>query len=347
MKTFLPLLLLLAVLASPAGAQPLPEARAAHAAALARSAAAEAEQARLRAAHESLVGRIGTLKAADRQVLPGVGDGRLDALLKEAHEVATRLEELDRRVEDAEAATAAARGRLVAALDAALAAENAALAGGSADARQAFERMKSLVTERSALAAAGQAGSRAVVKLPPVGEVASADELRELADEASDNAERVRSQLKALEDRLQALQTRRRMLRAAMAFDRDAALFAEDERNRRLVRSDQPSAGVASAREPTPPTRDTGTAGGRGAEGSLAGDDEANAAPPPGQAPEAGAGAGAEFDGDADGLIDNADPSRRRRPRRSARSRGSARGRGHGRRGAHRRDRPRSGAPLR
>ena len=52
----------------------------------------------------------------------------------------------------------------------------------------------------------------------------------------------------ALEERLQALQIRRRVLRAAIAFERDSALFADDERNRRLVRSEAPAVSVATPR---------------------------------------------------------------------------------------------------
>lgn len=277
--------LLFALLAQPAAAEPMAVARARHEAAVAVVEGLAGEQARLRALQEVLAGQIAALKAGDRAVLPGVTDGALDVLLKEAHEVASRLEAQDRRVAQAERDEAAERARLLAALDAALAAESGELSKPDADRRGAFERMKVLVAERGRLLAAAAVESRRVIELPAVQEGTSPDELRALADEATDNAERVQTQLTALEARLQSLQTRRRVLRAAVAFERDAALFAEDERTRRLVRSEQPVAGVATPR-PQPGRGDSEESPALGAPGRNTEDP----APPP-------AGGGGGFDG--------------------------------------------------
>ena len=308
MLRLLPLLLVL--LTGPALAEPLEGARTRFETAHQRVETLESEQARLRASHEALVAEIGRLKATERALLPGIMGGRLDQLLKEAHDLAERLEEQDRRVADAERQAMAERDRLVAALDVALANLNGQLAradGPAAPRREAFEHMKALVGERSRLLADLAPADRQRVELPPVGDGASPDELRALADEATDNAERVRSQLGALEGRLQALQLRRRVLRAAAAFERDASLFAEDERTRRLVRSDQPAVSVATPRAPAA----TGGARGDVAAGAPTVDrgaempgEQAPAPPPPSDGAEAGAGdAGNDFD--ADGIVDD------------------------------------------
>lgn len=314
MRRLLTIALLL--FASAALAEPVEQARAAHGRAEAAVRDAATRQARVRAEHETVVRQISARKAAAPARLPGVGDGTLDALLKQAHDLASALEAADRAIAAARREVDGRRQALLQAIDAQLGITNQRLANGSdAERRAAFAQMQGLASERARLMAAGQAARPETVRLPAVAEGASADELRELADEASDNVERVRAQLSALEARLSALNARKLMLRAANAFDTDTSLFAEDERNRQLARAERPA--VAEAGAVNTPTADGRTRDGDAAEpGALAGANDdgvgQEAAPPQAEAPdrnmENSGGGFADPDTDGDGIFDAAPP---------------------------------------
>ncbi|MCB9543096.1 MAG: hypothetical protein H6703_11690 [Myxococcales bacterium] len=297
-------------LTAPALAAPLDDARAAHAAARADLTRIDAARQELAAAHEALAAEIEALKTiADNPLLPGVRDPRLDARLKQARALSERLAGHDRDAADAESRVDAARDALVELIDAELARRRAALAAAPvAERRVLFEGLGRLIEERQALARADRPRLQAAPALPepPGDELASPDELRELADETRDHAEQVRARLMTLESRLEALRERQRLVRAAVAFARDDALFVQDERNRQRVRREEgiavavPGEGrpAAAGNEPSPPLAEAPADRG-GEEGAGGGDDGefAESDGPP-------AFAGAE--GDADGAADPA-----------------------------------------
>jgi len=134
-------------------------------------------------------------------------------------------------------AYAGARSALVTALESEILRLQVSLSEVNRDERLVrFERLRALVEERRTLPAAPVAKSAPVVlPAPPDGVVVSAEELQELVDETRDHAERVQAQLDQITARVDALRERRRLLRAAVDFHRDDALFAESERNRRVV----------------------------------------------------------------------------------------------------------------
>lgn len=209
----------------------------------------DAERTRVVAEHERLAGQIELLKSAgEARLVPGLPDGRLDGLLKSAQRLAEQLADLDRRHAGALAEATAQQRALVAALGEALLAQQAQVALAAPAERSArFAALRSLAAEQAAVSRAVVAPARPLTGLPRVEvadlDAASPDELRELADEAQDHAERVRRQLAQVEARLDDLKARRRVLRAAVAFRRDEALFAEGERNRVTVRGDAPAPG--------------------------------------------------------------------------------------------------------
>lgn len=306
---FLTGLLLSLLLAASATAEPLSDARGVFRQADQSLVAATARQARLRSAHESLMAQIRVRKADPQARLPGVGDGTLDALLKQANDLSGQLEAADREIARTRQQVAVRRAALVSAFDRALGVANEQVAQRAGDARRtAFEYMQSLIAERAQLLAATRlsaTGQQRTVRLPAVADGASAEELRELADEASDNVERVRTQLEALESRLSALSTRRTMLRASLAMDDDLALFGEDERNRRIARADRPTVASATdgANGPTRVGDPTGRADDNDAlagGGGLGNEAAPGAGDPSAQAPEPGDG-----DRDSDGLPDS------------------------------------------
>jgi hypothetical protein len=304
---FLTGLLLSLLLAASATAEPLSDARGGFRQADQSLVAATARQARLRSAHESLMSQIRVRKADPQARLPGVGDGTLDALLKQANDLSGQLEAADREIARTRQQVAARRAALVSAFDRALGVANAQVAQRTGEARRtAFQYMQSLIAERAQLLAATRRsarGQQGTVRLPAVADGASAEELRELADEASDNVERVRTQLEALESRLSALSTRRTLLRASLAMDGDLALFGEDERNRRIARADRPT--VASATDGATGRADPTERAGDGSGGEIAGGGGLGNEPPPAAVdpspqPEQG-------DSDGDGLVDGTD----------------------------------------
>lgn len=322
MRLYLPLLLALLLSALPVSAAPIDDARGRHVEAQAAFTQLDGERAALAAQNERLAAEIAAAKEAVRPpLLPG---GQLDGLLKNARDLAMRLEALDRDAAAARARLEAARTALVGLLDGEIDAARRALPGLTGAAQRAeFERLRALAAERDALRTSLAAPGRKV-ELPAVADAgdASSDELRELADEARDHAETIQARLAALEERLQSLQARRRLVRAAQAFVRDEALFGEGERTRRVVRVDRDAlgagaAGPDSARNPDPPVAavDGRAGGGPAAEPAGASRDDDQAPPPP----EAGGGAefaegdapGAEndFDGQASGAGDPADPA--------------------------------------
>lgn len=296
---------------------PLDEARVAHAEAradLTRIAAARGE---LAAAHEQLAAEIEALKTvADNPLLPGVRDPRLDDRLKQARALAEQLGGYDRDAADAEDRVEAARAALVELVDAELTRQRAALAAAPPSERRArFEALGRLVDERQTLARRpSRSAPTPALPEPPDDALASPDELRELADETRDHAEQVRERLAMLESRLGALRERQRLVRAAVAFQRDDALFVQDERNRQRGQREEGVA-VATATD-RPPTRgDTESGGGGGDVAVEAGDAAEDPGAPAGEppaAPEAdsdgaaddgaeGAFAGRDNDGDGDG----------------------------------------------
>lgn len=296
-------------LIAPAFAAPLDDARAAHAAARADLTRIDAARQELAAAHEALAAEIEALKTiADNPLLPGVRDPRLDARLKQARALSERLAGHDRDAADAESRVDAARDALVELIDAELARRRAALASAPvAERRALFEGLGRLIEERQALARADRPRLQAAPALPepPGDELASPDELRELADETRDHAEQVRARLVMLESRLLALRERQRLVRAAVAFARDDALFVQDERNRQRVRREEgiavalPGEGrpTAAGNEPSPPLAEAPADRG-GEEGAGGGDD--------GEFADSDAPAFAGAEGDADGAADPA-----------------------------------------
>ncbi len=278
MNARLPLLLCL-LLAAPAWATPLQDARVAQreaADALQRVEAARLEVAR---EHAQVTARVTALKSEGGGILPGVPNADLNAALADSAAVAGRLEDLDRQVESTARRRAEAQAALAQALDGELAARRQALAAAPAAERRArFQALSQLVAERAKLSAPTAAGGR--VELPSAEDDEDPEELRALADEARDHAEKVKSRVGALEQRLQALQDRRRLIRAAGAFSSDALLFAEDERTRRIVRPTvSAAAGVASPRNA--PGESGADADGDGQPTALAGDERSNTPTPP------------------------------------------------------------------
>lgn len=283
-------ILFAALVALPALAGPLDGPRRAHAAAAEDLARAEAERAALDRTHEALAAEIEVLKAvAEHPLLPGVRDPRLDARLKEARAVAEDLAALDRAVAAARDAERAGRRALMAALDAELAARREALAAAPPAARRAlFDDLHDLIDERQALARAFRAERgppTPALPAPPADEVASPDELRELADETRDHTEQVQSQLAVLQSRLAALRERQRLVRAAHAFRRDDALFAQDERNRQVVRRADGIAVATADPDKSPAARGDGAGVGGETGGGAPPTDEPMAGGPP-EAPE-------------------------------------------------------------
>ncbi len=282
--------------ARPGGAAPVDDARAALAQQQATLTQAETERGALAQAHEALARTIGALKSGPA-LLPGVTDPRLDARLKEARALAERLAERDRAVAEARARVADARAVLVSRIEIELGALRSAIATAPRGERRGlFEAQRALIDERARLLSAEAADDPDTdVALPAIDddEASSPDELRELADETRDNAEKVGAHLAALEARLDALRARRRLLRAAMAFRRDDALFAEDERGRRVLRGEAPQGAAVGrpGRGAETDTEDPGEASGGGAPVSVG--DDGPAAPNRGGAPEAPSGADA------------------------------------------------------
>lgn len=250
---FLPTLLLALLLALASGALAAPPtpslapARAQHARAVAALQQVEASRAALDRRHEALATEIEALKAAaERPLLPGVRDPRLDDRLKKARALAEALAALDRSAATARADVDRLRAVLLDQLDGVLATRRAALATAPPDARRGlFEELKALVAEREALVSpTDRAPIAGLPSTASVDEMASPDELRELADESRDHAEQVQSRLSMLDAQLSRLRERQRLVRAATAFGRDDALFAQDERNRQVVRRED---GIATA----------------------------------------------------------------------------------------------------
>jgi len=192
----------------------------------------------LEQAHEALAGEIETLKSArGSQLGPDAQNVVLDERLKRAKAMAADLAALDRRVTAGRAAYVQARSALVTALESEILRLQVSLSEVSREERLVrFERLRVLVEERRTLPAAPIV-ERTPVRLPttPNGVVVSAEELRELVDETRDHAERVQTQLTQITTRVSALRERRRLLQAAVDFQRDESLFAESERNRRIV----------------------------------------------------------------------------------------------------------------
>lgn len=279
------LVLLLGLLPAPSPAAPLDDARAAAAAAAADFERARAERQALDAAHEALAVEIEALKAADTP-LPGVRDPRLDDRLKRARALAEQLAALDRAVAEARSAVEARGRALLEQLDAALIARRLALAEAPAIQRRAlFEELRHLIEERQALtrALASRPARPPALPAPPTDEMASPDELRELADETRDHAEQVQSRLAMLEERLAGLRERQRLVQAATAFSRDDALFAQDERNRQLVRRED---GVAAATPTGRPARGDTTDGDEIEVGDGGGSESPEGALPPEASPD-------------------------------------------------------------
>lgn len=302
MRHLLPLLLsILAWL--PAAATPLDDARAARDGARVAVAGITQERAVQVARHEAIAARIAALKAqGGAGLVPGTRDGRLDDLLKQAGAQADKVAALDRQLQAAQAELTARRQALAAGLGEALAeGQRELMAQPMGERAQAFEALRRLAEEQSGVNAALAQVVEAPAPLPklsPVDQGAGPDELRELADEAQDTAERVRRQLEQVEARLEALRDRRRLMRAAVAFRRDEALFAESERNRVVVRASEPGAGRATAGDGLAPA-DQAT--GREPGPVAVGDVTDNAPPPGAPEPEAPAAGGAESGGDRNG----------------------------------------------
>ena len=321
---------LVALLSGAASAAPLGDTREVHA--VTRSDFGRLSSARsvLDQSYEALAAEIETLKGArGSQLGPAPQDGALDDRLKRAKAIAEELAELDRRVGRAQAAYAEARSALVTALESEILRLQLSLSEVSRDERVArFEVLRSLVEERRTLPAF-VAERRASVVLPAtsVDVVASAEELRELVDETRDHAERVRAQLDRVIARVGVLQARRRLLQAAMDFQRDDALFAEGERNRRVVtatREGIATVGGPVRRVPGDPTEgaDEGTAAEveapdpqadpsgplPAAEPPARSDSDADGAEPP-AANEAGARSSGDDDGDGAAPTDLANDS--------------------------------------
>lgn len=303
MRRLLPLLFVL-LAARPGFAGPVDDARAVLAQQQATLVEAEAERSALSQAHEALARTIGALKSGPA-LLPGVTDPRLDARLKEARALAERLAERDRAVAEARSRVADARAALVSRIEIELGALRTAIATAPRGERRGlFEAQRALIDERARLLSAEAADAPDTdVALPAIDddEASSPDELRELADETRDNAEKVGAHLAALEARLDALRARRRLLRAAMAFRRDDALFAEDERGRRVLRGEAPQGAAVGrpGRGAEPDGEDPGEASGGGGAPVAVGDD-GPAAPNRGGAPDAPEGAGADAPGAGD-----------------------------------------------
>ena len=257
---------------------------------------------------EALAGEDARLKAVGgHPLLVGVGGGPLEDRLKQHQALAGQLGQLDRQVDAARTAETDARRSLVGALDTVIADLRGALVQGDETTRRArFERLRTLVEERSQVALAAASAPVRAVELPAVDPTrVHPGELQDLADETRDQADHVREALGQLEQRLAKLQSRRRMLVAASAFARDESLFGEDERVRRVVSVRSDSVGTADGRrlpggETTTvgPTSGGPTSGGTTASGvdDRGAQDTANGSPsPPAAPPES---AGAESDGD-------------------------------------------------
>ncbi len=315
MRLLTPLLLALALLTAGAAvaAPAIETARTAHTRATQSLERIESERVALDRAHEALAAEIEGLKAAaDTPLLPGVRDPRLDDRLKKARSLAESLAALDRRAGDARDAVETSRRALLAALDAELIARRAALADAPALERRArFENLRGLIAERQALARPAPRTPDPALPETPDDPMASPDELRELADESRDHAEQVQDRLGMLETQLARLRERQRLVRAATAFSRDDALFAQDERNRQLVRREDglptvtAEAGDRPNRTPSEQTDgdrlgnvDNAAGDAADPEATPEADDAADAPPAAGDGDEGGF----EADGDNDGF---------------------------------------------
>lgn len=328
MLSFLRALCVVLAFAAPAAAEPIDDARAAYEASRVALAQVEQSRAELDASHERIAGEIEALKAAGGPLLPGVSDPRLDRKLKQAGYLAEQLSSYDREAAVIRARLTEAREALLGLLDAELAQRRLALAEApAADRRALFDSLRGLITERQTIAARAVVAQAPEPALPsaPADPDASPDELRELADETRDHAEQVRRQLSVIDSRLDGLRERQRLTRAAMAFQRDGALFAQDERNRTVVRApSNPRLAVAERGDPGQPTGGDPALG----VGDAADDGGQERAPDPNANPEAdsaddrasndgepesfagGEGAESDFDDQgaadpaADGLVD-------------------------------------------
>jgi len=305
---------LLTILAGAASASPLGDTREAHA--LAKSDFSRLSSARsvLDQSYDALAGEIETLKASrSSQLGPATEDAALDERLKRGKGMAEELAELDRGVRRARRAYVEARSSLVTVLESEILRLQLSLSEVSREERQVrFETLRSLVDERRTLPAL-PVERRAPIELPPTLDdvVSSPEELRELVDETRDHAERVRAQLDQVNARVEALRARQRLLQAAMDFERDDALFAEGERNRRVVTETRE--GIATVGGPirtAPPTPvEEAEAGPRAAEpdpAPQAGADPSEAGSPPADSPPADSppardSASERSDDDADG----------------------------------------------
>jgi hypothetical protein len=267
---------------------------------------------------EALALEITRRKAtAPAGLLPTAERAALDARLKQHQALVGQLALIDRQIVEAERGAAAAHAGHVGLIDAEIARLRAGLAQGDAATRkQRFERLRSLVAERSRLGAptadAPDPARNEPVRLPAVDPARiGPGEAEALADETRDHADHVRKQLESLVLRLAQLQSRRRMLRSAQAFTRDAALFAEDERVRRVVSARADTAGAVDARSvggTTVAVGDRTPTGGATSGGEVsgaardevapqAGAGEAESGAPPPAAEGASNGAGADSDG--------------------------------------------------
>ncbi len=229
-------------------AQPLDTARHAFAAATEAETALATTRRRVAGRHERLAQQISALKQSSQGLAPSLAKVELGQQLRLSRSLSTELDGLDREVAAATDRLQQARASLQAALDLTVGTQQRALATAQpTDRRAVFETIKNLLEERSRLQTSPIA---LTVALPAIlTEVSTPDELRELADEAQDNAEKVQSRLGALDSRLDFLRQRRRLLGAAAAFQRDTSLFADDQRNRRILA--RPTALVsATARRP-------------------------------------------------------------------------------------------------
>lgn len=252
-RTSLLLGLLLTSLWGAAAAQPaLQPARQAWAQAQAQLDALSAQQAELSAQQATLAERIEGLKAGEGRRLPGLPDAQLQEHLQRAQQLAARLSAIDRAHQEALKAAQHSGAALSEALGQQMLQVQAQIAKAPAAERAAlFEQLRGLAQEQTALnqptAAASTAAPAAMPRIADELADALPEELRELADEAHDHAQRVRQQLAQIEAHLSQLKKRRRLLRATAALQRDDHLFAEGERGRRLVRSQnqQPGRGVS------------------------------------------------------------------------------------------------------
>lgn len=227
-------ILMLSLLPHLGAAQPLDETRAAFASASSAAAVLAKTRQEVAKKHERLGAEIAALKAAVGSLGPSMSKVELSDRLQRSRQLAEALEALDREAVEASERLDRARSALQSTLDSSLIDRQRALATAApANRRAQFEAIRSLLAERTTLTAAPKTVG---VELPAaVSEASTPEELRELADEAQDNAEKVRTRLDALDERLRRLRQRRRLLSAAVAFQNDTGLFADNQRNRRIV----------------------------------------------------------------------------------------------------------------